>query len=140
MIKHSTRSIISKFIVEIHIVDAMTIFRRLSTVAVVLSTLTLLLSVACTREVVKEVPVDRIVEVEVIKEVPVEKEVIKEIPVEKIIETTITEFVEKTVEVEVAVPVPAKGYVHQALEPFPKSGGVLTDSYTHLTLPTNREV
>ena len=68
----------------------MTIFKRLSTVAVVLSTLTLLLSVACTREVVKEVPVDRIVEVEVIKEVPVEK----------IIETTITEFVEKTVEVE----------------------------------------
>lgn len=110
----------------------MTIFRRLSTVAVVLSTLTLLLSVACTREVVKEVPVDRIVEVEVIKEVPVEKEVIKEIPVEKIIETTITEFVEKTVEVEVAVPVPAKGYVHQALEPFPKSGGVLNTAWGHL--------
>ena len=42
------------------------------------------------KEVIKEVPVERIIEKEVIKEVPVEriieKEVIKEIPVETIVE------------------------------------------------------
>ncbi|CAJ1355323.1 unnamed protein product [Effrenium voratum] len=69
------------------------------------------------KEVIKEVPVEKIVEKEVIKEVPVEKivekivevekEVIKEVPVEKIIvekevikEVPVEKIVEKIVEVE----------------------------------------
>lgn len=47
------------------------------------------------KEVIKEVPVEKIVEKEIIKEVPVEKIVIKEVPVEKIVE----KIVEKEVKV-----------------------------------------
>jgi len=44
---------------------------------------------ACTKEVVKEVPIEKVVEKEVVKEVPVEKvvvkEIVKEVPVEKVV-------------------------------------------------------
>ncbi len=58
---------------------------------------------ACSREVIKEVPVEVVVEKEVVKEVPVqrvvEKEVIKEVPVEVVVEKEVV----KEVEVEVVV-------------------------------------
>ena len=63
------------------------------------------------KEIIKEVPVEKIVEkevpVEVIKEVPVEviKEVVREVPVEKIIEKKVEVPVEKIVEKEVPVEV-----------------------------------
>ena len=41
------------------------------------------------REVIKEVPVEKIVEKVVVKEVPVEKVVVKEVPVEKIVEKVV---------------------------------------------------
>lgn len=57
------------------------------------------------KEVIKEVPVEKIVEKEVIKEVPVEKIVIKEVPVEKIVEKIVTKEipVEKVIEKEIKV-------------------------------------
>ena len=69
-------------------------------------------------EIIKEVPVEKIVVQEVIKEVPVEKsvkqEVIKEVPVEKqVIQEVVKEVVkevtvEKIVEVQIAPPVKEK--------------------------------
>ena len=53
------------------------------------------------REVIKEVPVEKIVEKVVVKEVPVEKVVVKEVPVEKIVEKKVP--VEKVVVKEVPV-------------------------------------
>ena len=59
-------------------------------------------------EVIKEVPVEKVVIQEVVKEVPVEKEVIKEVEVEKVVEkevvkeVTVEKVVVKEVEVEVA--------------------------------------
>eukprot|EP00913_Durusdinium_trenchii_P013485 g12663.t1 len=56
------------------------------------------------KEVIKEVPVERIIEKEVIKEVPVEriieKEVIKEIPVETIVEKEVVQEVVRQVPVD----------------------------------------
>lgn len=60
------------------------------------------------REVIKEVPVEKIVEKVVVKEVPVEKVVVKEVPVEKIVEkivekkVPVEKIVEKVVEKKVA--------------------------------------
>ena len=70
---------------------------------------------ACgTTEVIKEVPVEKIVEKQVIKEVPVEKivETIKEVPVEKIVE------VEKIKEVIVEKKVPFE-VVREVIKPVP---------------------
>ena len=59
-------------------------------------------------EVIKEVPVEKVVVKEVVKEVPVEKEVVKEVEVEKIVqkevikEVPVEKVVVKEVEVEVA--------------------------------------
>ncbi|MDP6494589.1 MAG: ABC transporter substrate-binding protein, partial [Dehalococcoidia bacterium] len=108
----------------------------------------LVLVAACTKEVVKEVPVERIVKEEVVKEVPVEvekivevekqvvKEVIKEVPVEVVKEVEVIKEVPKVVteekvvvkEVEkivVATPVPAaeRGFVLRAVQANPKRGG-----------------
>jgi len=56
-------------------------------------------------EVIKEVPVDRGVQVkEVIKEVPVEKIVVKEVPVERIVEKIVEVPVERVVEKIIEVP------------------------------------
>ena len=57
------------------------------------------------REVIKEVPVEKIVEKVVVKEVPVEKVVVKEVPVEKIVErkVPVEKIVEKVVEKKVPV-------------------------------------
>jgi len=60
------------------------------------------------QEVIKEVPVVKIVKQEVIKEVPVEKQVIKEVPVEVIKEVTVEKIVERIVEVQIAPPVKDK--------------------------------
>ena len=61
-------------------------------IAVALGALALLTAVACTQEVIKEVPVDRVVAQEVIKEVPVEtiveveKETVRTVEIEKPVE------------------------------------------------------
>jgi len=62
------------------------------------------------REVIKEVPVEKIVEKVVVKEVPVEKVVVKEVPVEKIVEKIVEKKVpvEKIVEKVVEKKVPSK--------------------------------
>jgi len=90
--------------------------------ATVLTTLILVLSliIACgssaepivvEKEVIKEVPVDRIVEKEVIKEVPVdrfvEKEVIKEVPVDRIVEKEVIKVVTVVEKVVKAPPIKA---------------------------------
>ena len=85
------------------------------------SVLFVALAIACTREV--EVPGETVV---------VEKEVIKEVEVPG--ETVVVEKeVVKTVEVEVIKEVEVmaqpEGYVHRALEPFPKRGGMLRTSW-----------
>ncbi len=58
----------------------------------------------CTREVVKEVPRDVVVEKEVVKEVPVEvvveREVVKEVPVQMVVEKEVVREVPKEVVVE----------------------------------------
>lgn len=66
------------------------------------------------REVIKEVPVEKIVEKVVVKEVPVEKVVVKEVPVEKIVE----KIVEKKVPVEKVVvkEVPVEKIVEKVVE------------------------
>ena len=66
------------------------------------------------REVIKEVPVEKIVEKVVVKEVPVEKVVVKEVPVEKIVE----KVVEKKVPVEKVVvkEVPVEKIVEKVVE------------------------
>ncbi len=62
----------------------------------------LVAAIACTREVVKEVPVTKVVTETVVKEVPkevvVEKEVIKEVPVEVVVEKEVVREVEVPVE------------------------------------------
>ena len=47
--------------------------KRLSSVAALIGLAVVLVSMACTQEVVKEVPVEKVVTQEVVKEVPVEK-------------------------------------------------------------------
>ena len=127
----------------------------------------LLLALACTREVVREVPTEVVVEKvvtetvevpgetvvvekEVVREVTVppetvvvEKEVVKEVMVpgetvevvkEVMVPGETVEVVKeviKEVEVirEVEVMAQPEGYVHRALEPFPKQGGVLRTSW-----------
>ena len=97
-------------------------------------------TVVVEKEVVKEVTVPGqtvVVEKEVVKEVMVpgetvvvEKEVVKEVMVPG--ETVVVEKeVVKEVEVirEVEVMAQPEGYVHRALEPFPKQGGVLRTSW-----------
>ena len=66
------------------------------------------------REVIKEVPVEKIVEKVVVKEVPVEKVVVKEVPVEQIVE----KVVEKKVPVEKVVvkEVPVEKIVEKVVE------------------------
>ena len=61
-------------------------------------------------EVVKEVPVEKVVVKEVVKEVPVEKEVVKEVEVEKVVKEEVVKEVEveKVVVKEVEVEVPAQ--------------------------------
>ena len=85
----------------------------------------MVLALACTREV--EVPGETVVvEKEVIKEVEVPGETVV---VEKEVVRTVE--VEKEVEVikEVEVMAQPEGYVHRALEPFPKRGGTLRTSW-----------
>ena len=106
------------------------------------SALLMALAIACTREV--EVPGETVVvKKEVIKEVEVpgetvvvEKEVVRtvevEVPVEKEVVKTVevpgeTVVVETIKEVEVMAQ--PEGYVHRALEPFPKRGGTLRTSW-----------
>lgn len=68
--------------------------------------LLLLLALGCTREVVKEVPVEKqvVVEKEVVREVPVEvvveKEVVREIPVDVVVEKEVVREVTRDVVVE----------------------------------------
>jgi len=108
------------------------------------------LAAACTREVVKEVPVEVVVEKEIVKEVPVEKivimekevikevpvikevvvvkevEVIKEVPVIKIVteEKVVVREIEKIV-IATAVPVGQEKFLMRTLYSFPKQGGQL---------------
>ena len=95
------------------------------------SALFMVLALACTREV--EVPGETVVvEKEVIKEVEVpgetvvvEKEVVRTVEVEK--EVEVIKEVETIKEVEVMAQ--PEGYVHRALEPFPKRSGTLRTSW-----------
>ena len=68
----------------------MTKTRLIMVISLVMFMISLPLLGACTKEVVKEVPVEKVVEKEVVKEVPVEKvvkeEVVKEVEVEKVVE------------------------------------------------------
>ncbi len=76
------------------------------------------------RTIIKEVPVEKIVEKEVIKEVPVEvvREVIKEVPVEKIVEKEVIKEVpvEKIIEKEVVKEVIKEVPVEVEKEPEPE--------------------
>ena len=95
------------------------------------SALLMALAIACTREV--EVPGETVVvKKEVIKEVEVpgetvvvEKEVVRTVEVEK--EVEVIKEVETIKEVEVMAQ--PEGYVHRALEPFPKRSGTLRTSW-----------
>ena len=78
--------------------------RILKTAALLISLGAVLAALACTQEVVKEVPVDRVITQEVIKEVPVEKIVEVEKEVVKTIEVDRVVQVEKEVLKEVEVP------------------------------------
>ena len=118
--------------------------------AAVGASMLLLLAVACGETVVKEIPVEKIVEKEVVREVPVEvekvveverevvKEVVREVPVEVVKEVEVIKEVPKVIteekvvvrEVEkvvVATPVPAgqEPFLLKTLDPFPKRGGQL---------------
>ena len=83
------------------------------------------LAVGCTREVVKEVPREVVVEQEVVREVPreviVEKEVVqvKEVPVEVVVEREVVKEipVHQVVEKEVVREVPREVFVEQTAEP-----------------------
>jgi peptide/nickel transport system substrate-binding protein len=96
-------------------------------IAVALGALALLAAFACTQEIIKEVPVDRVVTQEVVKEVPVEtiveveKETVRTVEVEKPVEVvrevvkevqvpgdTVVVEVEKEVVREVTVEVPVE--------------------------------
>ena len=116
--------------------------------------LTVTVLAACTREVVKEVPVEKVVTKEVVKEIPVEKivevekEVVKTVEVDRVVEVEKevvkevqvpgeTVVVEKEVVREVrlpgetvvvvATPVPAgeEQFFFRTLDAFPKYGGKL---------------
>ena len=78
--------------------------RILKTAALLISLGAVLAALACTQEVVKEVPVDRVITQEVIKEVPVEKIVEVEKEVVRTIEVDRVVQVEKEVLKEVEVP------------------------------------
>ena len=118
--------------------------------AAVGASMLLLLAAACGETVVKEIPVEKIVEKEVVREVPVEvekiveverevvKEVVREVPVEVVKEVEVIKEVPKVIteekvvvrEVEkvvVATPVPAgqEPFLLKTLDPFPKRGGQL---------------
>ena len=75
------------------------VYRLLAAIAAVIA---LGAAVACTREVIKEVPKKIVVTEEVIKEVPVERvverEVVKEVPVEVVVEKEVVREVEVPVE------------------------------------------
>ena len=75
------------------------VYRLLAAIAAVIA---LGAAVACTREVIKEVPKEIVVTEEVIKEVPVERvverEVVKEVPVEVVVEKEVVREVEVPVE------------------------------------------
>ena len=140
-------------------------FRKAGFLVLIGFTLAIVSALACTREVVREVPTEVVVEKvvtetvevpgetvvvekEVVKEVMVpgetvvvEKEVVKEVEVpgetvvvEKEVVKTVevpgeTVVVEKEVIREVEVMAQPEGYVHRALEPFPKQGGLLRTSW-----------
>ena len=118
-------------------------FRKTGFLVLIGFTLAIVSALACTREVVREVPTEVVVEKEVVRtvEVPgetvvVEKEVVRtvEVPGETVVvekEVVKTVEVVKEVEVirEVEVMAQPGGYVHRALEPFPKQGGVLRTSW-----------
>ena len=113
-------------------------------VIVLIATFLVAFGVACTTEVVKEVPGETVYK-EIIKEVPVEKEVIKEIitekivtqekevPVEKIVTKEVEVPVEKIIQVDrvikeivIATPMPADtNFYATALDPNYKRGGTL---------------
>ena len=120
------------------------------TVWVVAAAMLTVLVAACGETVVKEVPVEVVVEKEVVREVQVEvervvevekevvKEVVKEVPVEVVKEVEVIKEVPKVIteervvvrEIErivVATPAPvgAAQFFMQALDPFPKRGGQL---------------
>ncbi len=76
----------------------------LKTAALLISLGAVLAALACTQEVVKEVPVDRVIMQEVIKEIPVEKIVEVEKEVVRTIEVDRVVQVEKEVVKEVEVP------------------------------------
>ena len=78
--------------------------KTLKTAALLISVWAVLAALACTQEVVKEVPVDRVVTKEVVKEIPVEKIVEVEKEVVRIIEVDRIVQVEKEVVKEVEVP------------------------------------
>ena len=72
-------------------------------IAAVLGLVTMaMMLAACTREVIKEVPVTQVVTETVVKEVPVEvvveKEVVKEVPVQRVVEVEVIKEVEVPVE------------------------------------------
>ena len=120
------------------------------TVWVVAAAMLTVLVAACGETVVKEVPVEVVVEKEVVREVHVEvervvevekevvKEVVREVPVEVVKEVEVIKEVPKVIteekvvvrEIErivVATPAPvgAAQFFMQALDPFPKRGGQL---------------
>ena len=82
---------------------------------ILVSALAMMSILACTEEIVKEIPVEKIVEKEVVREIPVEKivekEVVKEVPVERVVvkeipvEKIVKELVEVVKEVVKEVPV-----------------------------------
>ncbi len=79
------------------------------------------------KEVIKEVPVEKIVKEEVIREVQVEKivkeEVIKEVPVEKIVKEEVVKVVERTQTI-IATPGPVdQQFFMTTLDPGHKRGG-----------------
>ena len=80
------------------------------------------------KEVIKEVVVEVIVEKEVIKEVPVEviveKEIIKEVPVEVIVEKEVIKEVIKEVPVEVIIEKESSGACNRASSVSPMTGAI----------------
>ncbi len=107
--------------------DMVGTFSNSRLLVIVGSALLMALAIACTREV--EVPGETVVvEKEVIKEVEVpgetvvvEKEVVRTVEVEKEVEVEVIK--------EVEVMAQPEGYVHRALEPFPKRSGTLRTSW-----------
>lgn len=73
------------------------------------------------KEVIKEVPVEKIVEKEVVKEIPVEKVIEKEVPIEKIVETPVEKIVEVPVERKVTE-------IKEIIREVPVFANLLSDS------------